>query len=92
MDAITRLREQIDEVDARIVELLNERMKLAAAIGAEKRTRSLEVTDPKREASLLLRLESLSKGPISGSALQAIFKEIMAASREIQREPAQLPP
>ena len=50
---INELREQIDEIDRKIVELYGRRMETASAIGLYKREHNLPVFDSERERNLL---------------------------------------
>lgn len=49
------LRRMIDEVDARIIRLLEERMELCRRIGLTKKAESLPVRDEAREREVLAR-------------------------------------
>lgn len=80
------LRAKIDAIDARMVELLNRRTKLVQQIGSLKKASGMNVLDPKREESLLASLETKNKGPLPQSALRAIYKEILATSRNVQKQ------
>ncbi|PNV77348.1 MAG: chorismate mutase, partial [Thermoproteota archaeon] len=50
-----RLREEIDLIDMRILELLRKRMRISAEIGREKRRKGLPILDERREAEVLER-------------------------------------
>ena len=79
------LRKTIDAIDARILDLICTRLETARRIGAIKAKNGGPVFDSAREAMLLGRLNRLNRGPLSTGALHHIFKEIIAASREIQK-------
>ena len=81
---ISRLRQAIDTIDLKILDLINQRLLNAKAIGSAKAQNGIGVIDPAREYELIKNLNELNKGPLSGSALHHIFTEIIAASREIQ--------
>ena len=49
---IDELRQQIDDIDTRLVELLSRRAACALAVGHEKKLRGLEVYQPSREADV----------------------------------------
>src|SRR3954469_7665237 len=58
---IERLRKKIDAVDANVLEMLNERARLAAAIGDEKRRLGgTNFYDPEREAAIFQRLQNFT--------------------------------
>ncbi len=78
-------RKQIDRIDREIVALLEERFELSSAIGAYKKERGLPVLDAQREAE---KIEALMSETSEGKSeyLAAILKEIMAQSRNCQKE------
>lgn len=82
--SIDILRNSIDEIDEKIVSLFNKRLMVAKEIGELKELNNDQVQDIERENSLLKGLEKLNKGPLKNSTLNHIYKEIIAASREIQ--------
>lgn len=79
------LRKAIDAIDEQILGLICTRLDTARKIGAIKAKNGGPVFDSAREALLLSRLNGLNRGPLSTGALHHIFKEIIAASREIQK-------
>ena len=82
---ITGLRHSIDEIDEKILALINRRLLLAREIGRMKAEKGSKVLDIARESTLIQRLNSLNEGPLSRSALHHVFAEIIAAAREIQK-------
>jgi len=83
---LAELRMQIDEVDSRLLELLNQRARLSLAIGRAKSLASgAKVFDPSREARLLAGLKARNHGPLTGEHLSFIWREIMSASRSLQK-------
>ncbi len=81
---LDNLREAIDTLDGEILKLINQRLKLALKIGRQKQTEGLTTLNSARESLVLQRLKELNEGPLTPTALQLIFKEIMAAARELQ--------
>jgi chorismate mutase/prephenate dehydratase len=80
------LRKEIDQLDAELVRLLNERLKHAQQIGELKAKGDGEVYVPAREKAVLDRVRSLNKGPLPALALQSIYREIMSASLALERD------
>ena len=79
------LRKRIDEVDARIVKLIAERMGIAEEIGKEKREIGMQVEDKVREGNVLENVKSLArKENIRQEGIESIYKEIIMASRKVQ--------
>ncbi|MFQ3671066.1 MAG: prephenate dehydratase [Verrucomicrobiia bacterium] len=84
---LTQLRAKIDEVDERLVQLLNERAALAEEVGAVKRSNGQSVFAPEREEMLLNRIDRLNReGRLSKEALRAIYREILSACRQRQKQ------
>ena len=80
------LRERIDRIDGELVRLLAERAEVAARIGERKREAGEAALDAARERELLERLAREERGAFPLSGLQAIFREILSASRAVQGE------
>src|SRR5687768_10931731 len=60
---LTPLRQQIDALDAQIVELLNQRAKVVVEIGKVKQQSNAPIYAPDREKAVLQKLRTLNKGP-----------------------------
>ena len=70
---LRRLREQIDRLDRRLVELLNQRAELTLAVGDEKLALGRRsIRDADREREVLLRVSIANDGPIPQADLLAI--------------------
>ena len=83
---LAELRASIDETDARILELLNRRARISLAIGAAKaRVPGAGIWDPEREQSLLRKLEERNSGPLENTHVNAIWREVLSASRDLQK-------
>ena len=82
---LAQLRTQIDEVDAQLLELLNQRAELSLAVGRAKASvPGAKIFDPVREAQLLEKLASRNRGPLTAEHISSIWQTIMAASRALQ--------
>jgi len=84
-ERIERLRMAIDDIDQEVLSLLNRRILLGKEIGKVKQQRGTQVLDSARESEVMQRLFSANRGPLSNSALHHIYKEIISASRDIQK-------
>ena len=80
---LAELRKRIDEIDANLLKLLNERMEQVKAIGVLKSHNGV-IYRPEREKAIIERLKELNKGPLTAAAIEAIFYEIFAISRNIE--------
>ena len=91
---IAALRRRIDDIDDQILELINQRLLSARAIGRIKQQTGTAVVDSRREAEIFHRLLSLNKGPLKSGGLYRIFGSTIAAGRGVQdlHRPAEAPP
>jgi chorismate mutase/prephenate dehydratase len=79
------LREKIDDIDRRLVELLNHRLALAAEIGKYKRHTGGPIYVAEREDAVFRKVTALNEGPIKNDALHAIYREIMSAALALEK-------
>ena len=79
-------RKKIDELDRKLVELLNQRAEAAHAIGRLKRDRSLPIYEPDRERMVFANVQKISNGPLTERDIVQIYERIMDVMRHIQRE------
>jgi chorismate mutase / prephenate dehydratase len=82
--SLEKIREILRKNDQEIVTLLNERAKLALEVGHVKNENWQDVYDPARERLVYQYLAEINQGPFSNKAIQAIFREIISASRDLQ--------
>lgn len=75
------LRRQIDEIDAQLLALMNQRAKLAQSIGQLKTD---AVYQPEREAQIYQHLRQLNTGPLPHETVILLFKELISACRLLQ--------
>lgn len=81
---IEHWRNEIDEVDAELLRLLNVRARLALKVGGLKKAQRLPFCDPDREQYVLTRLQDLNTGPLDDRAIYKLFRRIIRESRRIQ--------
>ena len=79
------LRQKMKEKDKEIVRLLNERAQVSVQIGRVKGEGGMQVYDPSQEAKVHEYLQELNSGPLPQKALTTTFREIISASRALQR-------
>ena len=82
---LDEFRVLIDEVDRRIVALLNERTRVVENIGRVKRHADLPVYEPKREELVFANIAAANLGPLDPEAMKRIFERIIDEMRRIQR-------
>ena len=78
------LRKKIDEIDEKILDLINKRYGFVNEIGKWKKSRSHEIYVPEREKNLFNRLEQLNGGPLQTKTLRAIYREIMSGALALE--------
>jgi chorismate mutase/prephenate dehydratase len=79
------LRKKIDEIDARLVELIAERIKIAGEIGQGKKEQKRLIEDRERELRVLRNVRGMARAKnISPSDTEAIYRQIIEACRKIQ--------
>lgn len=78
------LREKIDLLDERLLELLNQRMNVVKEIGHIKQDQRSVIYRPEREKFIIERMDQLNTGHLNRSAIEAIFLEIFAVSRNLE--------
>jgi chorismate mutase len=79
-------RNLIDELDRKLVDLLNERARYADEIGKIKERLGMDAYSPRREESVLHNVMEHNKGPLSSAALRRLFERIIDESRKLERE------
>jgi chorismate mutase/prephenate dehydratase len=84
-DKLKPLRDQIDAIDAQILELLSQRGKVAQEVGHVKAETRAPVFRPEREAQVLRDKAEKNPGPLKDQDVQTIFREIMSACRALEK-------
>ncbi|OQA40723.1 MAG: P-protein [Candidatus Omnitrophica bacterium ADurb.Bin314] len=83
---LTHLRKRIDEIDQKIIGLLNDRTKFVREVGAKKIAAGKAVYAPERESEIYRKIDQLAetKG-LPKDALKAIYREIMSAALAMEK-------
>jgi chorismate mutase len=82
---LEQLRREIDELDRRIVGLLNERARKGREVGQVKAAMGwTTVHDPEREREVLLRVTIANDGPIHQEDLLAIYRRLIEVTRGLE--------
>ena len=71
---------EIDEIDTKLVRLLNLRTELALKVGQFKSSDGLALRVPAREKAILKRLKGLNPGPLDNESLEKIYHVIFDLS------------
>jgi len=78
-------RKAIDQLDAQIVKLLNERTQHVLAIGEIKLAAGEEIYAPHRERAVFERVCGHNAGPMTNDQLRAIYREIMSSALALEK-------
>eukprot|EP01029_Cantina_marsupialis_P015355 TRINITY_DN33693_c0_g2_i3.p1 TRINITY_DN33693_c0_g2~~TRINITY_DN33693_c0_g2_i3.p1 ORF type:complete len:356 (-),score=78.15 TRINITY_DN33693_c0_g2_i3:185-1252(-) len=81
---LNELRDQLDSIDNELLELINKRMELVHQVGVVKAQSGGAIYRPEREKAIIDRLNSMNKGKLNRKAIEALFLEIFAISRNIE--------
>lgn len=85
MKDLKKLRDQIDNLDEKIVKMLNKRAAFGQKVAAIKKRDGKPVYYPARERQILNRVAEISNGPLSNDAMQAVYREIFSATRSVEK-------
>ena len=79
------LRQEIDSLDDRILELLNQRAEVVIAVGKTKDDSQGVYYVPSREKAIFERLISKNDGPFPNEGIRRVFREIISASLSLEQ-------
>jgi chorismate mutase len=83
LEAISKHRDAIDDIDQQLVALLNARAKESLAIRALKPEAEMGLFDPKREEEIFDNITQSNAGPLFGDDLRVIYAVILRISKEM---------
>ena len=78
-------RRRIDEIDEKLVKLLNERSHCALEIGKLKQEAKIPLYQPDRENEVLENAERNNPGPLTDAAIRRLFERIIDEARSLER-------
>lgn len=79
------LRQKIDCLDQKIIQLLNMRAEIAVNIAETKAREGKSVYSPDREIEVFKKISALNRGPLKSGALESIYREIMSSSLSMRQ-------
>jgi chorismate mutase-like protein len=82
---LAECRRLIDDVDIKILQLLNERTKVVEVIGSVKRDSNLPVYEPKREDEVFQNVLEHNEGPLPAESVKRIFERVIDEMRTLQK-------
>jgi chorismate mutase len=83
---ISDWRKKIDEIDVKLVKMLNERAQAAQEIGRLKRLKEMPIYEPDRERIVLAQVQEQNHGPLQHRHLIQIYERIMDVMRNVQKD------
>ena len=83
-DQLAELRLHIDQADRQLLALLNQRARLAQAVGEVKKIDNSPVFRPDRELQVIEKLKQANEGPVRLESIAPIWREIMSACRALE--------
>lgn len=81
---LEELRQRIDGIDGRILELVAERLRTALEIGEIKRRLKRPIYDPERERVILERLIGRAPEPLAPDQVRRVFERLIDESRRAE--------
>ena len=85
IQALEQFRVEIDALDLRLLELLNERTRVVEKIGRVKRAAKLPIYEPRREEQVFENITTHNAGPLTPDGVKRIFERIIDEMRTIQK-------
>jgi len=82
---ISDWRQRMDEIDKKLVELLNERSRCALEVGRLKQAAGMPIYQPARENDVLANAERNNRGPLTNAAIRRLFERIIDEARSAER-------
>ncbi|HWH50785.1 MAG TPA: chorismate mutase [Gemmatimonadaceae bacterium] len=85
---LARVRDEIEQIDREIIELLSRRLSLGKRTGALKRAAGLPILDPTREAAVIRRVTGAARDAgLPPEQVREVFWQIVGMSRRVQESP-----
>lgn len=81
---LDNIRQEIDQIDQQLLDLLNSRADLVHEVGEIKKKEGLQIYAPEREHALLKRLSEMNHGRLPEKSIRAIYREIMSAALALE--------
>ena len=81
---LQELRDKLDAIDDELLKLISKRMDVVHEVGALKAKSGGAIYRPEREKAIIDRLEKQNKGVLNRAAIEALFLEIFAISRNLE--------
>jgi len=83
---LKKLRNNIDDIDTKIIKLLNQRAKVTVGVAKIKHKSGISIYSPDREREVLKRIARINKGPLNYGAIEAVYREIMSGALSLEKD------
>src|SRR5580700_7241549 len=85
-EGLAHCRVRIDDLDRRLIDLLNDRASVVEEIGRIKKDAQMAIYEPKRENAVFENVTSHNRGPLTNDAAKRIFERIIDEMRKVQKD------
>ena len=82
---ILQLRNEIDNLDEEIIQLLKKRMRISKEVGQLKEKLDIPIEDKKREKEIIDRLTTQAGKNLSEEQLIRVFTAVFKSSKQMQQ-------
>lgn len=81
---LDELRRCLDAIDERLVALLSQRAQVVLQVADVKQQHNLPAHIPEREMAIITRLRAVNPGPLSGDAIERIYRVLIEEMRNFE--------
>lgn len=86
MKDLSQLRQEINEIDAQLLELLAKRVSVVKEVGEYKKENNLPIVDPEREQQIIDdKIKKAEKLNLSSTFIQKIWRTIFDEAYELEK-------
>jgi chorismate mutase len=82
---LVKLREEIDEIDDSIIELLNKRFSITDAVAKYKNKNNIGLTDTNREQAMVERMKQMNTHPALKGIIEKLYNVIIQANKDYRK-------
>ena len=83
---LIELRENINEIDKKIIDLIKERMEISVKIGKYKSVNNLSILNNNREKEVIENLKNYNDNKLDNKFIERVWLQIMGYSKIIQNQ------
>ena len=83
---LIELRESINEIDKKLIDLIKERMEISVKIGKYKSENNLSILNNNRENEVIENLKNYNDNKLDNKFIERVWLQIMGYSKIIQNQ------